>query len=97
MTTKFRFQGEVKEPFLMKGEIGIKGWEIPILYAIDSNTQCWISNGHSSTLYMCESDIFVAVLAQEDIKLSVEAKKVLGLELIPCPCPLCDGKGTILM
>jgi len=97
MTTKFRFQGEVKEPFLLKGEIGIKGWEIPILYAIDSNNRCWIGNGHSFTLYVCEEYMFIKILEKEDIKVLVEAKKILGLELIPCPCPLCDGKGTILM
>lgn len=81
----FRFDGNPKLPIKAFGSIRIKGWDIPVDWAIDSNNQCWKDGGHGGNLKPVKKGVLFAEFRQEDDYQGEKAAcKALGLE-VPWP------------
>lgn len=71
---------EPKQPFKHEGEIINKGWDIPTLWCVDANNDCWANNAHGgspSCLFSPEMLLALAE-AEDDFKALTEISIALG-------------------
>lgn len=55
------------------------GWDIPTLWAIDYDNQCWANNAHGGNLERVDATRLFAELLDDEAELA-EARRLLGLK-----------------
>lgn len=84
---EFAFEERPALPFKMYGELYHQGWDIPTLWAIDANNQCWADNAHGTDLEKVTDNFLISSHESEhEDRMADEIRKALGLPL-PEPEP----------
>jgi hypothetical protein len=68
-----------KLPLKAAGKLWHTGWDIPILYAIDADNQCWMDNAHGHALRPVTASMLIGGAETETEQNDI--RRVLGLEL----------------
>lgn len=53
----WNFRGTPQLPIVASGEIWHIGWDIPTRWAVDSDDQWWMDNGHGHALTRCDKKV----------------------------------------
>jgi hypothetical protein len=73
------FEGIVALPLLASGERWRRGWEIPILWAVDRNSICWLNDGFGGPLSQID-DVNEFLAGFEGREEESTVRQVLGLK-----------------
>jgi len=79
-----RFSESPALPLEIAGEAWFEGWEIPMVFAIDANKQCWKDNAHGGCLEKCVSREHL-IVSLRDIEQRNLVRQVVGMKPEPMP------------
>lgn len=78
MLFKFDEHSKPVPPFVLAGRIWITGWDIPIMYVIDADLQCWKDDAHGGALEPVTAHALLSTSEREHDERMI--RKALGMK-----------------
>lgn len=84
-------EASVVFPLKTQGEIYTTGWDCATRYAVDSENQCWMNSAHGDSLNKVSLSRLLNEFENEYERR--EFAKLMGIGMVECVCPHCNGTG----
>lgn len=78
LNCKYEFTESPAEPLKNHGESWSTGWDIPTLWAVDADNQCWANDAHGGDLTKVIPQKLLAEV--ENFSVRSDIRKILGMK-----------------